>query len=670
MLLDNSSGDVRLQLAKTHFLGKDGFTWWVGQVALLKNSTADQVQIQANESGAPLYYDRVKVRIIGYHTANCEELTDEDLPWAHIMIPPGQSNGSLGNGGSHEYKGGETVIGFFIDGDDGQQPVILGSLYKHSGVPAETDAEKILSKKCASFKAFEPQRIKNPQLQNTPVPAGGGGTNGATGVTSEKGTAEKQKPGLETTIQGIKDISRASEIFGQKSDDSTTPVTKCEQDSISRITKVIDDIMRQLSYVEEQAGKYVNKVSGVIVNIGSKIKQAAVTISGFITGLVKTGMDKLMDKIVQLINPAMSSLFTKNDQMIAGNQIRNLMSTLYCIFKNVIKAIVGLILDALMSLIDSAVGATSCNVNNFLGNILNAVFGTLEKLIGPIISALNVFMLGSLGSVTDIFQQAMGVSTIVKSLINCDDSGCENATEKFSMRFGPSVGPIDSFNKIFSGSTCNPNVVKCGPPQVQFIGGGGIGAAGRAIINRTGQLMGIDITSAGLGYLEPPIVVVTDPCNKGSGAVIAKPIINNGSIVSVPIINPGFGYSNTLTQQFKGEEPTVIENPLLNENVLPNITIIQVINGGTGYTNDDTVTTDNGGVWEVITGPGGTIIEILPTTKPAPILDSRIPDVIINSPTGVGAILVPVFSFQKIDINKEPTIDTRRIIQVVDCVQK
>lgn len=709
MLLDNSSGDVRLQLAKTHFLGRDGFTWWVGQVALLKNSTADKVQVQANESGAPLYYDRVKVRIIGYHTANCEELVDEDLPWAHIMIPPGQSNGSLGNGGSHEYKGGETVIGFFIDGDDGQQPVILGSLYKHSGVPEETDPEKILSKKCASFKAFEPQRIKNPQLQNTKVPAGGGGTNGATGVRSEIGLTEKPKPGLETTVQGIKDISRAAEIFGQKSDDSTTPITKCEQDSISRITKVIDDIMRQLSYVEEQAGKYINKVSGAIVDIKSRIKQAAITISGFITGLVKTGMEKLIDKIVELINPAMSSLFTKNDQVIAGNQIRNLMSTLYCIFKNVIKAIVNLVLDALLALIDSAVGATSCNVNNFLANILNAVFGTLEKLTDPIISALNVFMLGSIGSVTDIFQKAMGISRVVKSLLNCDDSSCETATEKFSMRSGPSIGPIDSFKDVFSGSTCDKNVVKCGPPKVQFIGGGGIGAAGKAVINKTGQLLGIDITSPGLGYSEPPIVTVTDACNKGAGAVIAQPIMSNGSVVAVPIINPGFGYSNTLTEQFKGEEPRIIENPLLNENVLPVITRIQVINGGTGYTNKDKVTTDNGGEWEVITGPGGTITDVLPdrpydpyspiiptpgtptpgtptpgtptptnpvgistnrSKAPSPIIDGQIPEVTINSPTGVGAILVPVFSFQKIDIKKEPTIDTRRIIQVVDCVQR
>ena len=725
MLLDNSSGDVRLQLAKTHFLGRDGFTWWVGQVALLKSSTADLVQIQANTSGKPLYYDRVKVRIIGYHTANCDELPDEDLPWAHIMIPPGQSNGSLGNGRSHEYKGGETVIGFFIDGDDGQQPVILGSLYKHSDVPEETNPEQILKKNCASFKAFEPQRIKNPQLQNTRKSQDKpGGKNGATGVESSKSQPQKQRPGLETTVQGVRDISRATEIFGQKSDDTTTPVTKCEQDSVSKVTKVIEDIMRQLSYVQEESGKFVNTVSGAVVNIRSKIEQAAITVSGFITGLVKSGMRKLFDKIVELINPAVSRLFAKTDQAKVGNQVRNLMSTLYCIFKNVIKSIVKLAVDALTSLIDNAVAATKCNVDRFLGNILGTVFGTIEQLAEPIISALNVFMLGSIGSVTEILRKALGISRIVKSLLNCDDTSCEKATEKFSMRSGPTLGPLDSFKGALGGggsggggNGCDPKVLKCGPPKVEFLGGGGIGAKGRAIINQDGQLMGIDVTSPGLGYSEPPIVALTDPCNIGAGAVIARPIMNNGSVVAVPVINSGFGYLNTQTQQFKGEEPTIIENPALSENVLPEITTIEVINGGTGYTEDDEITTDIGGTWKPTIGPGGTVTGVtpdqpyepfsplppnpvtptptvpvpaptpIPTTPvgistntsraPGPILNGQIPEVIINSATGVGAVLVPILRFNTInttdtsaDPEKEPTVDTRRIIQVVDCVQR
>ena len=120
MLLNNSSTDLRLQLAKSNILGKDGFTWWVGQVAALESSEGKKVQLisRGEDQTGNLYYGRVKVRIIGYHTANTSDLPDKGLPWAHIMIPPGTATGTLNTGQSHEYKGGETVLGFFLDGDD------------------------------------------------------------------------------------------------------------------------------------------------------------------------------------------------------------------------------------------------------------------------------------------------------------------------------------------------------------------------------------------------------------------------------------------------------------------------------------------------------------------------------------------------------------------------
>ena len=182
-LLDQSSTDIRLQLNKANFLGRDGFSWWIGQIADLKSSTADELQLQANDSGGPIYYDRVKVRIMGNHTGEGNELEDKNLPWAHIMIPSGEPNGTHGSGKSHQYKGGETVIGFYLDDDSGQQPVIIGSLYKHSGVVAKTNPSAIAGSKSSGYKPFEPTRIENPQQQNTKTPYGAaGGTNVSTKV--------------------------------------------------------------------------------------------------------------------------------------------------------------------------------------------------------------------------------------------------------------------------------------------------------------------------------------------------------------------------------------------------------------------------------------------------------------------------------------------------------
>jgi hypothetical protein len=60
---------------------------------------------------------------------------------------------------------------------------------------------------------------------------------------------------------------------------------------------------------------------------------------------------------------------------------------------------------------------------------------------------------------------------------------------------------------------------ECGPPQVYFYGGGGVGVQGNPVIGEDGSLLAIDLVSGGFGYQYPPIVEVKDRCNIGVGAV-------------------------------------------------------------------------------------------------------------------------------------------------------
>ena len=106
---------------KNHFLGRDGFIWWIGQVA--------KEESWSNQAGEG-WCNRVKVRIQGYHPYSVEELPDDDLPFAHIMLPPTAGTGGGQYAETAIYRQGDVVIGFFMDGTDAQQPVIMGSLGK------------------------------------------------------------------------------------------------------------------------------------------------------------------------------------------------------------------------------------------------------------------------------------------------------------------------------------------------------------------------------------------------------------------------------------------------------------------------------------------------------------------------------------------------------------
>ena len=100
-------------------MGKDGFTWFVGVV---------------EDRNDPKKLGRLRVRCLGYHAKELNKLPTADLPWAHVMNPITSATVS---GVGHTPLGaveGTWVVGFFIDGPDAQQPMIIGTL---PGVPKD-----------------------------------------------------------------------------------------------------------------------------------------------------------------------------------------------------------------------------------------------------------------------------------------------------------------------------------------------------------------------------------------------------------------------------------------------------------------------------------------------------------------------------------------------------
>ena len=74
------------------------------------------------------------MRALGHHTSNKTILPTADLPWAHTMLPS-TSAGISGLGQSATgLVEGSWVLGYFRDGNERQEPVIMGTL---PGVPAE-----------------------------------------------------------------------------------------------------------------------------------------------------------------------------------------------------------------------------------------------------------------------------------------------------------------------------------------------------------------------------------------------------------------------------------------------------------------------------------------------------------------------------------------------------
>ena len=93
-------------------MGQDGFSWFIGVV---------------EDRNDPKKASRVRVRCLGYHTTDIQEIPTEDLPWATVMMPvTAGANSGIGMS-PHFLIEGTWFVGFFRDPAK-QEPVIMGAL--------------------------------------------------------------------------------------------------------------------------------------------------------------------------------------------------------------------------------------------------------------------------------------------------------------------------------------------------------------------------------------------------------------------------------------------------------------------------------------------------------------------------------------------------------------
>ena len=107
-------------MENNYFMGQDGFNWFVGVI---------------EDRADPEFAGRVRVRCVGYHSADIQKIPKDDLPWASVMMPvTAGANSGIGVS-PHFLIEGTWVVGFFRDPAK-QEPVIIGAL------PGKNTSEK------------------------------------------------------------------------------------------------------------------------------------------------------------------------------------------------------------------------------------------------------------------------------------------------------------------------------------------------------------------------------------------------------------------------------------------------------------------------------------------------------------------------------------------------
>ena len=162
------------------FAGVGSFVWWMGRVV---------------DRADPETLGRVKVRCLGWHTDDVAQLPTDALPWAHVIYEPSPTPKI------DPPRIGDWVMGFFADGNEAQQPYVLGVL-PTKGVGgfaddlADEGPEPLADRPNIGVEVVpeEGGTVKTPvpavphTASGTPAATTGGGTPGATNVTANLAT--------------------------------------------------------------------------------------------------------------------------------------------------------------------------------------------------------------------------------------------------------------------------------------------------------------------------------------------------------------------------------------------------------------------------------------------------------------------------------------------------
>ena len=442
------------QLLKSNFSGKDGFSWWIGRVA---HPSYWKMQNLASAAAGSASH-RVKVRIIGYHPWD-DTLPESDLPWANVLMDPVTGSGQGSMGDTLNLVGGETAIGFFSDGEEAQQPVIIGLLHRSAEATNSITEAEIESSGSNQFKPFTgypgktpaptkktPEIIKDPVIvENSPKKV-------------ESGKVEKSNLRESSNVLHDKDgkliASAAAAAFERDNTKEQNKPSTCEDNVVGDIAQALTDFVSFASVLESFQGNFIDPLTNAIVDMEQQIRDTAEAVQRIIkkalnnirTGLIKRIMSlfKIFSAIGKKLNPLDFFLGPA-----AQKAFKKIIKIIFCLFDSIFGDILPFIVNLIKGLLGRVINVGICAVEQFTSGIVGKLMDMIKKVTGPILSGIN-WLTGGLGNITNVLSKVSSYARQIIAFLDCTGVKC-NKPSKWVSNFGGSVQvKADNWNKILS----------------------------------------------------------------------------------------------------------------------------------------------------------------------------------------------------------------------------
>ena len=529
---------------------------WEGRVVNIIDTRGDgklEKDNKPNIPNAPGLY--VKVRIFGTHTDDRGKLPDDKLPWIEVMGTV-LGSGRNSSGATPNIQPGDHVYGIYVN----ERPIIMGV------------------------------QLCDPDGDRIPVIQGSDGY-----APFSNSILEGAIPSYGVPLKGVNPIESAWNALNDssnnkaKADPRTYTPLSCPAPNqtvnaagmASRISKTIQKIEgyeRTVREYETTALQYINEKEQVVQNW---IKKSSEWMNGQIDKLMKKIQEKVIGKI-NAASAAAGNLVPLNGRWTVREVTSIAVEILICLFKNIMKAIAGLMEILMKELVNRLINVPLCAIENLLKSLISNILGMLTSALTSIAGLLKGVISNVAGFVSEVLSLVKTILKLFECELNEKDSGVQEwhildgaNIEKAKFFLDPDAiirdakGLSDNFKNIVDPDTYDINInlidfssifsalgacftgpIPCGPPTVQFLGGGGQGTTGNAIISAAGEILGVDIITPGFNYTGSPTISFIDACGKGYSAT-AIPVLGKVPTVILGAVGPVENSSYFLTWSSK-----------------------------------------------------------------------------------------------------------------------
>ena len=550
-------------LFKRYFVGRDGFIWWIGQIApessWKDNKPAGPVGSNGDMQG---FGERYRVRIMGYHTADVDSLPDEELPWAYIMYPVTAGTGSRGSSASANITQGDFVFGFFMDGEDAQMPVIMGLLGNNEYAAVQ---KNITPARFIPFSGFTESdqlprySIKTNQGDEVVQQTGAQTTDGNTQAQGDKAEAPNNTVADESATQSTTTIDAASTAAAEEQTQPLAQPSDCEPIPMGKIQQDIQNAITEIQKLQKSITDYqlVVTISGREYSV-SDIEQLIQQKLAWVTEKVSEGIKWVMKQSQKFVTRTVNEIMNKtyyllfpSDRPALHTAIQTVMDLIACLFRKFVGSLITDVGEMVEQAANNVINAASCVVENLVANTLGQIIGEISSAVNDVLGGITALT----GQATALAGEVLGIITDLLSFLSCEEppncpgvnnwnilSGAapltagniDSLVSKASAIADTAAGIVDGatsagegldFSNVLELDSCNLGPILCGAPLAEFWGGSGAGAAANLVISNVGEVIGVDLISFGAGYSNAK-ANVNDPCGNGSGAIL-KPVIGN-----------------------------------------------------------------------------------------------------------------------------------------------